>query len=54
VYQGDTMRKMMNFTNKHKEYIEKEAKEKEITFTEMLRRILDKYIEIEQKEKRIR
>lgn len=43
------MKKIINFTPKHKEYIEKEAKTKEIPFTEMLRRILDKYIEDDRK-----
>lgn len=45
------MKKIIDFTKKHQEYIEKEATDKEIAFTEMLRRILDKYIEEEKKKK---
>jgi hypothetical protein len=37
--------KLIAFSDQHIEQIQKDADEKEISFTEMLRRILDKYYE---------
>ncbi len=44
------MKKLINFSDKQIEFIENLCKEFEISFTEMLKRIIDEYIE-KQKEK---
>ena len=43
------MKKLITLTSRQIEAIQKEADEKQISFSEMLRRILDQYIEEEIK-----
>jgi len=44
------IRKIISFSNKEVELLEKESNEKEITFTETVRRIVDKYFKDKQNE----
>ncbi len=44
------VKKLISFSDKEKELIEEEAKEKELTFTEALRRIIDNYFKYKENE----
>ncbi|MBD3260454.1 MAG: hypothetical protein GF334_02035 [Candidatus Altiarchaeales archaeon] len=44
------IKKLISFSDKEKEQIDQEAKEKELTFTEALRRIIDNYFQNKKNE----
>lgn len=44
------MRKLISFSEKQNEFFNEQARGKGVTFTEMIRRVLDKYIDDYEKE----